>query len=58
MKKTQKRKRRTIEIVRSTYQPTKAELEADIRIDATPEEIARSLCQPVKISYIDKPKAR
>ena len=32
-----------------TYQPKKAELEADVRIDATPEELARALMQPVLV---------
>ena len=32
-----------------TYQPSKAELEADIRVDATPEELRATLTRTVKI---------
>ena len=34
------------------YQPSKAELEEDMRIDATPEELARAILQPVKVKHI------
>ena len=32
-----------------SYQPNKAELEEDVRVDATPEELARAVLRPVKI---------
>ena len=32
-----------------TYQPSKAELEADIRVDATPEELRSALTRSVRI---------
>ena len=32
-----------------TYQPSKAELEADIRVDATPEELRSALTRSVNI---------
>ncbi len=50
-----KRNPREIEVVRSEYQPSKAELEADARIDATFEEAVDALCQPVDIRYVDRP---
>ena len=31
------------------YQPNKAELEEDVRIDATPDELARAVLAPVKV---------
>lgn len=31
------------------YQPTKAELEEDMSIDATPDELAAAVLRPVKI---------
>ena len=37
------RKEPAVKVVESTYQPSKAELEADISIDAAPEEVARAL---------------
>ena len=39
--------RPTVEIPPQGYQPSKAELEEEIKIDATPEEVARQLVQPV-----------
>ena len=39
----------TVEIPAQDYQPSKAELEEEIKIDATPEEVARRLVQPVKV---------
>lgn len=53
---TEKRKPRTVEIVQSDYQPSKAELEEDMRVDATFEEAVDALTQPVNIRYIDRPK--
>ena len=47
-----------VEIVRGTvrvkphrYQPSKAELEEDISIDATPDELAHAILQPVRIVH-------
>ena len=36
-----------IKVKPHTYQPSKAELEADITVDATPEELRRALVRPV-----------
>ena len=57
MKKRYK-KPRTVELVRSTYQPTKAELKEDLRADATMDEIGSALVQPVNVRWIDKPRNR
>ncbi|MCY4137775.1 MAG: hypothetical protein OXF56_05865 [Rhodobacteraceae bacterium] len=51
-----KREPREVEIVRPDYQPSKAELEADARIDATFEEAIDALCRPVDIRYVDRPR--
>ena len=52
--------KRTIKIVRSTYQPSKAELEDDSRLvvpsGTTPEQLAGALLRPATIRHIDKPK--
>lgn len=58
---TEKRKRgrpkpREIELVHPSYQPSKAELEEDVRIDATPEEVLDAMLEPVKIRCIPRPK--
>ena len=52
------KKPKIVELVRSDYQPTKAELEEDLRVNATMDEIGRALMQPVTIRWVDKPKAR
>ena len=46
--------KRVVEVVRSSYQPSKAELEADVRVDATFDEAVAALCQPVDIRYVAK----
>ena len=38
-----------LEVPPSTYQPTKKELEADVSIDTTPEELFRRAQRPLKI---------
>lgn len=53
---TEKAKPREVEIVKSNYQPSKAELEADIRVNATFDEAVDALTKPVRIRYIDRPK--
>ena len=53
-----KKKPRTAEIVRSDYQPSKAELEEDLSIDASFEELAQVVAEPVAIKYIPRPKKK
>ena len=36
----------------SSYQPSKAELEEDMRIDATPEALLRAVVRDVKIETV------
>jgi hypothetical protein len=55
---TKKPERREVEIVSPDYQPSKAELEADMRVDASFEEAVSALCQPVQIKYIDEPRRK
>ena len=52
----EKPKPREIEIVNPSYQPSKEELEEDVRIDATFDELVDAVLLPVKIRYIDRPK--
>ena len=63
MSKSQKPK--TVELVRSGYQPTKAEMEEIVALgkaDGSPpsvEEIAKAVCQsPGKVRWIDRPRGR
>lgn len=51
-----KPERKTVELVRSTYQPTKAEKEEDIRTGASFEQVADALLAPVNPRWIDKPR--
>ena len=48
--------KRVVEIVRSDYQPSKEELEEDMSIESTFEELAKVAVQPVTIRYIPRPK--
>lgn len=50
------RPKREVEIVRSEYQPSKAELEEDVRVDSTFEEAVGALTKPVSIRYVERPK--
>ena len=45
-----------VEIVHPSYQPSKAELEEDLRVDASFEEAVDALAQPVSIRHIARPK--
>ena len=42
----------TVEVQHHTYQPSKAELEEDVSIDATPEDVARALMRRVNVTEI------
>ncbi|MDE0002601.1 MAG: hypothetical protein OXQ29_07890 [Rhodospirillaceae bacterium] len=45
-----------VEIVRPDYQPSRRELDKDVRVDASFEEAVEALCKPVKIRYVDRPR--
>ena len=45
-----------ISLVRSSYQPSKEEMEEPVEIDATPEELARAVVQPVDITGKNRPE--
>ena len=54
--KESKKPAKTIELVKSSYQPSKDELHQDMRIDASPEEVAKAVMQRVDVRHIRKPK--
>ena len=56
MKESPRKKPHAVEVVRSDYQPSKAELEKDMSIDASLEELIQSVAEPVGIKYIPRPK--
>ena len=49
---------REVKIVHPSYQPSRAELREDLRVDATFEEGMRALVQPVKVQYVPTPRDR
>lgn len=52
------KKPKTVELVKSSYQPTKREKAEAVRTDAGFEEIADAVLAPVKIRWIDRPRSR
>ena len=49
---------REVELLHPSYQPNKAELEEDLRVDATFEEAVRALARPAKVNYVKYRKRR
>ncbi len=47
-------KKRVVKVQPMAYQPSKAELEADVGIDATPEELVKAAVQPVNLKHTRK----
>ena len=47
-----------IDLVHPSYQPSKAELEEDLRVDATFDEAVQALARPVKLRYVKYPKRK
>ena len=45
-----------VEVVDSRYQPSKAEMEEEIVIDASPEELLRAVVHNVEIRIVDLKK--
>ena len=54
-KKSNTSKVRNVEIVDPSYQPSRAELREDARVDATFDEAIEALTRPVKIQYVERP---
>ncbi len=52
------KKPKTVELVRSTYQPTKAEKCEEFQAEASVEQMADALLRPVNVRWIDKPRNR
>ena len=50
--------RSEVEIVNPDYQPSKDELEEDMRLDATFEEAVDALTKPVRVKYVNRPNSR
>ena len=48
-------KKPMVEIAHSTYQPSKAELEADLRVEATFDEAVEALTKSVTVRRVIRP---
>ena len=48
----------TVDVVSPDYQPSKTELDEDTRVGATFDEALGALTKPVRLRYVDRPKAR
>ena len=46
---TMSRSRKVVTVKSYAYQPSKAELEADVTVKATPDQLARAILQTVQI---------
>ncbi|MCY4304398.1 MAG: hypothetical protein OXC62_06410 [Aestuariivita sp.] len=46
----------TVRIPVREYQPSKKELESDMRVNASFKEALKALCQPVKVKRVEKPE--
>ena len=49
---------REVEVAHPSYQPSRAELNEDMRVNAAFEEAVHALARPVKIRHIKRPKAK
>ena len=47
-----------VDLVHSSYQPSKAELEEDLRVDETFDEAVQALAQPAKVRYVRRSPRR
>ena len=45
-----------VELVHPSYQPSKAELEEDLRVDAAFDEAVQALVRPAKVRYVKRPR--
>lgn len=60
-KKARKRAKsnpKAVELVESSYQPTKAEKEEEFSIEATLGQLADAVLQPVEIVWKERPEGR
>ena len=47
-----------LELLHPRYQPSKAELEEDLRVDATFDEAVQALVRPGKVRYVRRPRPK
>lgn len=47
-----------VRLIHPSYQPNKAELEEDLRVNATFEELAAAVVRPLRVRYVKRPERR
>ena len=47
-----------VEVVQTSYHPSRSELDEDMRVEAAFEESVQALARPVEIRCIPRPKSR
>ena len=47
-----------VELMHPSYQPSKAELEEDLRVEESFDEAVQALVRPVKVRYVKYPQRR
>ena len=47
-----------LEVMHPSYQPSKAELEEDLRVEESFDEAVQALVRPVKVRYVKYKRAR
>ena len=52
--KSDKDGRPVVKVKPASYKPTKAELEEDMSVDATPEEVAEALTRAITVKVLPK----
>ena len=53
-----KPKHPTVEVLEPSYQPSKSELEADLRVNATFPQAVKALSKTLNIKHVKKPQGR
>jgi hypothetical protein len=53
-----KKEFKTVELVKTSYQPTRAEIEEGFTINSTLEDLTKAMVNPVKVRWIDQPRKR
>ena len=56
--KTDEQPKPTVDILHPSYQPSRAELREDLRVDATIEEAVGALLGPARVRYVNPPKRK
>lgn len=58
MPMSKKPERPTVEVAKPTYQPSKAELEADLRVNATFDQAIKALTEDVNVKHVEIKKSK